>query len=209
MSLDVSVLGAVLLVYVVVVVSPGPNFALVTRLALAETRSTSAGAIIGLAAAATIYAVAAMSGLSVLITQVGWVARFVQLAGGGYLMYLGVQLWRSKGSPRTPPEPESEGGNRDFRSGFRLGLVVNLSNPKAIAFFIGLYGVAIPPSTSLMTRGIILAAGFVLEIVWYSIVTCALSHRRIRATYQRHARALDRVIGTLLIAFGIRLATDR
>lgn len=209
MNLDVSVLGAVLLVYVVVVVSPGPNFALVTRLALAETRSTSAGAIVGLAVAASVYAIAAMSGLSVLITQVGWLARFVQLAGGGYLVYLGVNLWRSKRASGNHQEFETKHRDRDFRSGFRLGLVVNLSNPKAIAFFIGLYGVAIPPSTSLATRGVILAAGFALEIVWYSIVTYALSRRRLRATYQRHARTLDRVIGTLLMVFGIRLATDR
>ncbi len=208
MNLDVSVLGAVLAVYVVVVVSPGPNFALVTRLALGESRSTSTGAILGLAVAATLYAVAAMSGLSVLITQVGWLARFIQLAGGAYLVYLGINLWRQSGS-RNSTQPTSARGGSDFGSGFRLGLVVNLSNPKAVAFFIGLYAVAIPPGTSVVTRAVILAAGFALEIGWYTVVTQALSRRRLRAAYQRHARALDRVIGTILIAFGIRLATDR
>jgi len=208
MTVDVGVLASVLAVYLVIVVSPGPNFALVTRLALRESRRTTNCAILGLAVAATIYAIAAMSGMAVVITQVGWMAGAIQLAGGAYLVFLGLKSWQSKTG--SSDEPEREHARRgDGLTGLRLGLMVNLSNPKAIAFFVGLYAVAVPPGATLTTRAVVLTAGFALEIFWYSLVAQALSRQRLRAAYQRHTRRIDRGIGALLVVFGIRLASDR
>jgi threonine/homoserine/homoserine lactone efflux protein len=211
---DLSVVLTVLLLYVAIVVSPGPNFALISRLALRGEDRAAWGATLGLATAATFYGVLAMVGLSALLQQLGWLTRIVQIGGGLYLAWLGVQAWRHAGSTTTTIETATgrEAANerrREAMRGLRLGAMVNLSNPKAIAFFVSLYAVAVPPDAALWAKGMILASSFAIEIVWYGLVILALSTGRARRIYDRFGAWIERAIGTLLIAFGIRLAIER
>lgn len=90
MHQDFSVVLATLSVYVAVVVSPGPNFALISRLAVSGARGAAFGATVDLALAATCYAVLTMTGLALVLQRVGWLASLVQIAGGVYLVYLGL-----------------------------------------------------------------------------------------------------------------------
>jgi len=82
MNQDLSIVVATLSVYAAVVVSPGPNFALISRLAIAGARPAAVGATIGLALAATLYAILTMTGLALVLQRVGWLATAVQIAGG-------------------------------------------------------------------------------------------------------------------------------
>jgi threonine/homoserine/homoserine lactone efflux protein len=204
---DALVVATVLLLYAAVVISPGPNFALISRLAISGAARTAIGATVGLACAATVYAVLSMSGLALLLMQIGWLAGLVQFAGGAFLIYLGIMSWRrsAKSADIDGPRPARDG----FGRGLRLGLLVNLGNPKAIAFFVSLYVATIPPGTSSLARLTILAGGFVLEIVWYGLVVWLLSTAPARAAYKRCGVWIERVLGTLLVLFGIRLITER
>jgi threonine/homoserine/homoserine lactone efflux protein len=201
----ITILGALGL-YAAVVVSPGPNFALITRLAVSGARATAFGATFGLASAATLYAVLSMTGLALVLTRVGWLASAVQILGGCYLVYLGVMAWLSNDARETRQQQVPSG---NLAVGFRMGALVNLSNPKGIAFFIGLYAVAVPPETALWAKAAILAGGFMLEIIWYSFAILLLSSRPARAAYQRFGRWIERAIGTLLVAFGLRLISEK
>lgn len=206
MASDLITIITVLGLYAAVLVSPGPNFALISRLAVSGARSTATGAIFGLACAATLYATLSMTGLALILTRVGWLAGFVQIAGGCYLLYLGVMAWRSD-QGKAPQQRQADPGS--FRRGLRMGALVNLSNPKGIAFFIGLYAVAVPPETAVWAKAVILTGGFVLEIVWYGFVILLLSTRPARAAYDRFGRWIERGIGTLLAAFGLRLISEK
>jgi threonine/homoserine/homoserine lactone efflux protein len=193
--------------YAAVVVSPGPNFALISRLAVSGERSAAIGAAFGFAVSATIYAILSMAGLALVLTKIGWLATSVQIAGGCYLVYLGTMAWLTA-KPSSVVQQARSMTTGPWR-GLRMGLLVDLSNPKAIAFFIGLYAVAIPPETALWAMILILIGGFMLEIVWYGLITLLLSRRPIRNVYDRFSRRIERAIGTLLIAFGIRLISEK
>lgn len=201
---DAATVATAMTLYAAVVVSPGPNFALISRLALSGRRSAAFGATFGLAIGATLYAVLTMAGFALVIARIGWLATAVQVAGGAYLVWLGLSAWRA-GHGAAPGAATSGGWGR----GLRTGLLVNLSNPKAIAFFLGFYAVAIPPGTSLPARAAILLGGFAIEIVWYGLVTLGLSRRRARAVYDRFSRWIERAIGTILAAFGLRLIAEK
>lgn len=120
MSAEIVVIATVLLFYATIDVSPGPNFALVSRLAISGERQTAIGATIGLACAATLYSVLSMSGLAMLLTQISWLAGAAQIAGGLFLVYLGVKGWLHR------PAPDDEGGipfaQGSFARVLRLGL---------------------------------------------------------------------------------------
>lgn len=66
--------------------------------------------------------------------------------------------------------------------GLRMGVLVNLSKPKSIAFFVGLCAVAVPPGTAFWAKLTILLEGFVLEVDWYGLVTLCLSTQPLQIT---------------------------
>ncbi len=193
--------------YAAVVVSPGPNFALISRLSMSGARTAAIGATFGLAIVAAFYAFMTMMGLALVLTRIGWLASLIQIAGGCYLIYLGLTAWLSH-RPAIAAQGTGIAPTSTWR-GFRTGLIVNLSNPKGIAFFVGLYAVAIPLDTVLWAKLAILAGGFVLEIVWYGFLIILLSSRPARAVYARFGLWIERVIGTFLAAFGLRLISEK
>jgi threonine/homoserine/homoserine lactone efflux protein len=206
MRTDLTVILTTLTLYLALTVSPGPNFALVSRLAISGSRRAALGASVGIATASIIYAVLSMTGLAVLLREIGWLAGGIQIVGGCYLVYLGLSAWLDAGSTAAPDKPVV---TRNGWYGLRTGFLVDLSNPKGIAFFIGLYAALIPPGTALWAKAIIVAGGFLIETVWYGLVALLLSTPGVRAIHARLRRWIERLIGTLLVGFGLRLICDR
>lgn len=207
MSAEFSTILTALGLYAAVVLSPGPNFALISRLSISGARPAAIGATFGLAIAATLYAILTMTGLGLVLTRVGWLATVIQIAGGCYLIYLGIMAWLN-----TQPIASAPGRGiapTSASRGLRMGMIVNLSNPKGIAFFIGLYAVAVPPDTAVWAKLVILAGAFALEIVWYGFVMVLFSSRPARAAYERFGIWIERAIGTVLAAFGVRLISEK
>src|SRR3954454_6794567 len=117
MSRELVVILTTLGLYAAVLISPGPNFALVSRLAISGASRAAAGSALGFGLAASFYQVLTMTGLSLLLTKVGWLASAIQVAGGLYLVYLGVGAWLSGARSIG-----ASGGSRErsFLSGLRV-----------------------------------------------------------------------------------------
>lgn len=207
MNADLTAIIITLALYAGLVISPGPGFALISRLAMSESRQTAFAAAFGFAVGATFYGVLTMAGLVVLIERVSWLAGAIQVAGGCYLLYVGISAWCS--SPASQAPTTRRASPRSLRRGFRIGLLVDMSNPKGIAFFLSLYSVAIPAGTALWAKGVILAGGFALEVLWYSLVAVLLASGPARALYRRFGIWIERTIGTVLAGFGARLMLGR
>src|SRR5689334_2648501 len=97
----VIIVGATL-IWLAAVVSPGPNFLVVSRLALARSRRLAIGATFGIALGSLIYAALTMFGLSALILRFAWLGDTLRIVGGAYLVWLGIQVWRA-GPDDLPP----------------------------------------------------------------------------------------------------------
>lgn len=201
------ILGATL-IWLAAVVSPGPNFLVVSRLALSRSRRSAVGATFGIAIGSLIYAALTMFGLSVLILRFAWLGDTIRVVGGTYLVWLGIQAWRVK---PDDPQPAAAGTVQDVSSwlrGVRVGFLTEITNPKGIAFFLGLFAAAVPAATPLWAKLTVLSSGGVIEVAWYTIVSFALSSGPMRAGYKRVRRTVDRVLGALLIAVGVKVAFD-
>ena len=207
MAPEIMIILTTLGLYAIAVVSPGPNFALISRLALAGSRQAAVGATIGLALSATFYAILTIAGLSALLTRVGWLASLIQIAGGCYLIYLGVKTWL-EAKPKRLGE-RSASTQETAGRGFRTGIIVNLSNPKVITFFLSLYAVTMPIEAPVWTRLAVLIGGFLLEIVWYGLVILLFSTPPARAAYDRAGHWIERAAGTALTVFGLKLISEK
>lgn len=192
---------ALVLLYAAAVVSPGPNFALVSRTALAVSRRAAIGASFGIATGAAVYVCLALFGASAAIERVPWLQEAARVVGGLFLIYVALRVFTAR--PSDDEHRQVSATREGFRYGFSLGLATSLSNPKSIAFFLGIFAsfdlLRTPPSTQLAVVVVCVS----IEIIWYSLVTFLLARGDPRRFYVRHQRALDLVFCLLLAALGM------
>jgi len=218
MSIDLDIFAAIIAVYVMIVISPGPNFVLVTRYSLRHSAGLALVVTLGLAIGATINASITMFGVGGLIVAYPAFGFVISILGGGFMGYLGLAALLSAvreralvaangapleaAGPADPAEPAARAENP--MSALQKGLWVNLLNPKGIVFFIGLYAPLIAHA-NLATKGALLAVSFTVEILWYGLVIAILSRPRFRNLYSRASFSIDCVLGLVLLLIGGRI----
>ena len=194
----------------VLVVTPGPDMALVARNALVGGRSAVPVTVLGICAGIVIHAMGAAVGLSALLAASATTYAVVKIAGGSYLVYLGIQAWRA--SLREEGDTEwMLGPARRFAGGsaFRQGFVSNVLNPKLVVFFISVLPGFTSPDGSFFTQVVILALAFeLLTIVWLLAYGAGVARvgEAMRRPGVRHL--LERISGSVLVALGLRVASE-
>ena len=201
-------LAGVLAIWLLAVVSPGPAFLVLSQLAAGRSRAAGLGAALGIALGAILFAALTMWGMGVLVTRIAWLGTVLRIAGAIYLVYLGLMLFHGASQPAAAAAPVDAPRGRDALAGLRIGLLTALTNPKAIAFFLSLFAVALPPDLPLAAKLTLLAAGFSIELGWYVLVAFALSTGWLRTRYARMRTTIDRVLGAVLLLLGVRLGRN-
>lgn len=136
------VLLSVFGIFIPALMLPGPDFVAVVRASM--TRGTRAGLLttLGVSAGLGIYATLGLLGLSALLVQIEWLAMTVRILGGAYLVYLGVRLVLARPGVIAVEEGRDVGANAVLG-----GLLVTLTNPKAIVLFASVFATAVTAET--------------------------------------------------------------
>ena len=199
------VLSSIFAVHVLAMISPGPNVLMVAQTALRHTRRAGIVTALGIAIGSTIWSSAALLSLSVVFAQFAWLDDGLKLLGGTYLLYLGIKLWRTADHNfLIPPSSTPASVHTDWQA-FGLGLLTNLTNPKAGIFFGSIFATLLTPTlptwVKLAAIGIIVmdAAG------WHVALACLFSTRRAQQSYRRIKPGVDRVAGASLAFLGLQL----
>lgn len=124
----------------------------------------------------------------------------LQVAGGLYLCYVALRLWRS-GLIRAG----SRQASISAWQAFRLGFLTNIMNPKSALFFGSVFATALPADPALTLSVAAIALVFVNALVWHAFLAVAFGHRSLQAGYARHSRLVSRTAAALVGAFGLRL----
>jgi len=196
-------------IWVLVVMSPGPDFVVTVSRAAASRRAGLAAAA-GIVVGTAIWASASVAGLGLVLAHYRWVAEVIRLLGAGYLTWLGFwMIVRSRQAiPVAAPAPEALGTVPRLGPAWRAGLLADLGNPKAAVFWTSLFAVVLPPAAPVWVRGSAVAVAVLIAAAWYSAVACAFSLAVIAAVYRRAKTWVDRVTGGVLIGLAARLATE-
>ena len=181
----------------VVIVTPGQDTALTIRNTLGGGRRDGVLTAAGVATGQVVWAVATSAGLAALLVASEPAFRALRWIGAAYLVYLGLQallcaLRRAAARP-LPAAP---------RRPFRQGLLSNLGNPKMAVFFSSLLPQFAHSFAGLLVLGFVFAG---MTLAWLSVVARignVLRRPRVR-------RFVDAVVALVLVAFGVRLATER
>ncbi len=196
----------ILAIFLAAVMTPGPDFVVVSTTALARGRwpglATAAGTTLGM----SIWVIAAMTGITFVFEHLFVLATVLRIAGGLYLLFLAAQLILRSFRGATPQALAATVKGGRLRA-FRRGLLVNLGNPKALVLFTSLAALLVKPSTPSWVLVVSGAGIIATTLIWYTVVVLALTHSQVRARYRNFQPWLDRLAGTVLAFFGIRLIT--
>ena len=194
-------------IWLVTVISPGPNFVATAHAAVTDSRRAGLLVTAGIALGTTIWAAASLLGLALLFETAGWLYQAVRIAGAAYLVFVGLRMILTARSTAlaTPGAVRPRGA----LAAFRHGLLTDLSNPKAAAFFTSLFAVAVPPTAPLWFALAIITLVVVIAAGWYGLVAWVIATGPVAAAYRRLRHLIAYLTGTLFVGFGLRLAAER
>ncbi|WP_280814860.1 LysE family translocator [Variovorax sp. TBS-050B] len=186
--------------------SPGPSFVMVARTAVSSSRGDGLAAALGMGAGGIVFAIAALVGLQAAFLAVPALYLAVKLAGGAYLVYLGVRIWRGAREPLSVPQQAGPAGTRGHaRRAFLLGMGTQISNPKTAVVYASIFAAFLPREVPLALALAVPVAIFCIETAWYAIVALALSSAAPRAAYLRYKAWIDRAAGGVMVLLGLKL----
>ena len=197
-------LAAFLGVSAIVIVTPGQDTALTIRNTLLAGRSGGIATAAGVVSGQLVWALAASAGLSAVLLASAPLFMAIRIAGAAYLVLLGVQALVAaiRGAHRV----DADAAPRRRRAPYRQGVLSNLGNPKMAVFFTSLLPQFGSSFAAMLALGLVFAT---LTLVWLSAYAVAVAKATSFLQRSWVRRALDAVTGLVLVALGLRVATER
>jgi RhtB (resistance to homoserine/threonine) family protein len=197
----------------ILVLFPGPDTAVVTKNVLVHGRRVGIATSLGVAAGVAVWTLAAALGIASLLHASLVAFTVLKLAGAVYLIWLGVQAIRAANHlPDGDRDATIRNGTRpamSVRTGFRQGLLSDLGNPKAGIFFTSLLPQFVDPGRSVFVPFLVLGIVFAAMTILWLLIYCVITARAAQTMMRPKVRAiLDRVTGVVLIAIGLKVATE-
>ncbi|MCC6195432.1 MAG: LysE family transporter [Burkholderiales bacterium] len=181
--------------------SPGPNSLLALTHGALHGRRKTLYTLVGGSAGFLLIIALSMFGIGALLrTSLVWLT-VLKWVGGAYLVWLGIQVWRS-----PPVRVEEPGAGMAVRGAslFRQGFLSAATNPKGILFFAAFLPQFIDPARSILAQFAIMASTFV-AIEFVTEFVLATLAQRITRWLERAGRAFNRVCGGIFVAIGALL----
>ena len=199
-------------VSVLVIVTPGQDTALTVRNTLAAGRRSGVFTAVGVVTGQLIWALATSAGVAAVLLASESVFVGLRIVGSAYLAYLGIRalLAARRRTAIAAAEPSAEPSTaRSAVASYRQGLLSNLGNPKIAVFFTSLL-----PQFAGRDASFFALVGFgtlfaVMTFVWLSVYAVVVARAGAFLRRPDTRRALDTVTGLVLLALGLRLATER
>lgn len=195
----------VALVHLLAVVSPGPDFVMITRNSLIYSRRTGIYSAIGLGFGILVHVIYSLIGIGLIISQSVVLFNLIKYLGAAYLIYIGYKSLTSKSSNLAVKDRQQKKDISKLKA-VRIGFITNVTNPKATLFFLSLFTLVINPGTPLAVKLIMAAEMAIATSAWFALVAFIFSHHLIKDRIKRVQHFAEKFIGVVLIALGVRVA---
>lgn len=211
---DVSAVLAFSAAAALLTITPGLDTALVLRTAAVEGAGRARLAAVGICTGCLAWGSATALGLTALLAMSRLAYQGLRIVGAGYLIYLGVQMWRRRHAVVEPPTESGhaleEHARNSPRRWFVRGLLTNLLNPKVGVFYVTFLPQFVPAGGSVGWYSLLFTLIHVAEgMLWLTLLTLAIQPIRVWLERPAVQRGLDRTTGAVLIGSGLAIAFER
>lgn len=183
--------------------SPGPSFIMIVRTAVTSSRISAISAAAGMGTGCMVFSIVALAGLHSLLTMVPWLYEVLKVAGGIYLLWLGIAMFR---------RPQAHNQEVIARSAFLspgkaffTGMATQLSNPNTAIVFGSIFAAVLTKNIALYLYIVLPLIAFVIDTAWYAFVAWLLSAQKPRSIYMSYKSWLDKTGGLVMGYLGLRL----
>jgi threonine/homoserine/homoserine lactone efflux protein len=200
-------LTLILLAALVATASPGPATLAIAGTSMASGRRYGLALAAGVTSGSLTWSVAAAAGLSAVMLANAWAFEILRYAGAGYLLFLAFKSARSALAPGAPALRLV--ATPTLKAAYRRGLVLHLTNPKAILFFGSLYAVGVPAGSSPETLALVIAAIGLQSLLLFHGYALLFSSPPLTAGYTKLRRWFEVVFAVAFAAAGLKILTAR
>ncbi|MBR9728977.1 LysE family translocator [Shewanella intestini] len=214
--MDLALLFSLAIVHTIALMSPGPDFAIIVKIATQQHRSVALYTALGIAIAILCHTLLALLGVSMMIRQSAITYMLVQFVGISYLAWMGIQAFKSGVTQLA----QSKAANIDITvqqtsiqlmtklSGLKLGFLTNVLNPKALIFFITLFTVFVPVEVNGATKTAAAILLFSLSFIWFTFLAFALSQPKVQRYFASISNYIDILVGVIFVSASLIIALN-
>lgn len=195
---------AVISITLFAVISPGPDFAMVSRNSLLLSRRAGLLTALGIGGGVLVHVCYTLLGVGILIKQSPSIFSALKFLGAGYLIWLGIKMLVT--SNQSNITPASGYPSLSTIEALRVGFFTNALNPKTTVFIVSLFMQVVQTNTPFATQIAYGAFISMAHIIWFSAVALLFATGAIKNRILNLRHWIDRVFGLLLIGFGVLLA---
>lgn len=183
----------------IAIVSPGPDVFMLLRLGVRDRRAAVLAAL-GIMIGNAVWTVASVAGLAALLRALPGALPALQVMGSAVLIWIGVQSIRSgvrSYRDRLLEDPVLTVGVTGHP--MRLGLITNLSNPKALLFFTALFSQILPANATLLDRALIVIVLTAVGLAWFVSFALLTSSHGFQRWFGRATPYIDIAAGAVFL----------
>ncbi|WP_370681035.1 LysE family transporter [Comamonas sp. GB3 AK4-5] len=195
-------------IYLAVLVSPGPNFFILSQMALDGHGHSARYVVQGLTSSGLAWALLSIAGVAALLAQHPQLAMALRWLGAAYLVWYGVKLLRAAWRGCTHAQSLSQ-APRSRGAAFRMGWFTGMTNPKGAAFWTSAFAASFPAQAPTWFYGITLLLVAVMSLSWHLGITQVFGIPALRSGYLRMERAISGLSGAALVLLGAQRAVSR
>ncbi|AXO20023.1 TPA: LysE family transporter [Providencia stuartii] len=185
--------------------SPGPDFFLIVKNSARYQRSAALMTAMGVICAVALHMTYCVAGLAVLITTTPWLFNVLKYAGAAYLIWIGVKsLMPNKGQNLDLNNTQHE--IVTFKKAFMQGFLCNVLTPKATLFFLAVFTQVLSVDSTFGEKLWIAFIIWGLAAIYWPLLVCLIQSAPVRKGLAKVQKYVDKVLGVVLIAFGVRVA---
>jgi len=195
----------VAVIHLLAVMSPGPDFALISRNSLVYSRKTGIYSAIGLACGILVHVTYSLIGIGLIIAKSIVLFSVIKFLGAGYLILIGYKSLKAKPHSLIAEQLSARNGVDKFAA-IKMGFLTNALNPKVTLFFLSVFTQVISPKTPFAIQLLYGLEMSAMTFVWFAFVASVLSHQAIKERFSDVHHRIEKVFGIILIALGIKVA---
>ena len=196
---------SVAMIWGVACITPGPNTLLVIRYCVTAPRRVAISAGIGTITGTLCWGIAGWLGINVLFQAAPFAYVALKIAGGLYLVWLGIRVFLDVRNARKTPDLIPAKVDIPFKTAYRMGLATNLANPKSALFVASLFAVTMPAGTPFLYGIAAIGVMVTVSTFYYGCLISLITHPRVAAGYLKAKQKIDLGVATVFVGFGTKL----
>lgn len=198
----------VAIVHILAVMSPGPDFVLVTRNSLVFSRKSGVYAALGVGLGILVHVTYSIIGVALILSKTPVLLTIIKYIGAAYIAYLGYlsltdKYHAAKNAGHTSGHKISSG------QAIKMGFITNVTNPNATLFFLSIFTTIISQQTPVVIKSLYGLEMSLATFAWFALVALVFSHSLLKSRVTGVQFYIEKVMGIILILLSLKIFLNK